>query len=122
VFTPGFVKKAVSVATASAVIASSPLLTNAAVDLAGSYSDPFHPNCLRIIAVNGPSAATLTGTDGNPGCPVDGSGREWTLTGKVDGDNILVDFTPKGGPKDLKGVWDGDGIRWPDGNKWTVKK
>ena len=23
----------------------------------------------------------------------------------------MVDFTPKGGPKDLKGTWDGDGIR-----------
>ena len=30
----------------------------------------------------------------------------------------------QGGPPNLKGVWDTKGepgIRWPDGNKWTVK-
>jgi len=67
-------------------------------------------------------AAKISGTDGTPGCPADGSGKEWNLVGKVQGDNILVDFTPKGGPKDLKGVFDGTGIEWPDGNKWSLKK
>ena len=77
--------------------------------------DPFHPNCQRIITVNG-AKASLQGTDGNPGCPADGSGTKWTLTGKIEGTNaILVDFTPKGGPKDLRGEFDGKGIRWPDG-------
>ena len=77
-------------------------------------ADPNHPNCLRIVSVDG-TRASLKGTDGNPGCPADGSGNSWTLTGKVDGDSIFVDFSPKGGPKDLKGVFDGDGIKWPDG-------
>jgi hypothetical protein len=63
----------------------------------------------------------LKGTDGNPGCPVDGSGKQWQLTGTVDGNNIFVDFSPKGGPKDLKGEWDVNGIKWPDGNKWEKK-
>ncbi len=67
----------------------------------------------------------LSGTDGNPGCPVDGSGNPWKLNGQIlTEDRILVDFTGKGGPKDVKGLWeDGDapGIRWPDGNKWTRK-
>jgi hypothetical protein len=81
-------------------------------------TDPFHVNCQRIISVDG-TKASLKGTDGNPGCPADGSGMTWTLTGKVDGKNIFVDFTPKGGPKDLKGVFDGTGINWPDGKYYT---
>ena len=83
-------------------------------------SDPNHPNCLREITSLG-TTATLAGTDGNPGCPVDGSGRKWELTGKIDNKDIYVDFSPKGGPKDLKGVFDGSGIKWPDGNKWSLK-
>lgn len=89
----------------------------------GTYNDPNHPNCRRQIQVLG-SQAILTGTDGNPGCPPDGSGEEWQLLGQIVDDTILVDFSPKGGPKDLKGVWDTTdpaGILWPDGNKWTLK-
>jgi hypothetical protein len=119
---PGFVKKAASVAAASAIIASSPLASNAVVDFSGSYSDPNHPNCQRVVTVNGISTLTIKGTDGNPGCPVGGAGKEWALDGKLDGNSILVDFSPKGGPKNLKGVWAGDGIRWPDGNKWSLLK
>eukprot|EP00542_Grammatophora_oceanica_P012154 CAMPEP_0194032712 /NCGR_PEP_ID=MMETSP0009_2-20130614/5596_1 /TAXON_ID=210454 /ORGANISM="Grammatophora oceanica, Strain CCMP 410" /LENGTH=136 /DNA_ID=CAMNT_0038673237 /DNA_START=45 /DNA_END=455 /DNA_ORIENTATION=- len=105
-----------------AVLATTPNVADATVapDFSGSYSDPNHPNCQRIISVDG-TKANLKGTDGNPGCPADGSGAKWYLTGKVDGSSILVDFTPKGGPADLKGVWDNNGIRWPDGNKWSKK-
>jgi hypothetical protein len=70
------------------------------------------------------SRASLSGTDGNPGCPPDGSGKGWTLVGSVKEDKIFVDFTPKGGPKDLEGKWEADpvpGIRWPDGNLWSSK-
>lgn len=37
---------------------------------------------------------------------------------------IFVDFSPKGGPKDLLGVYNEDlnGIKWPDGNLWTKLK
>ena len=72
-------------------------------------TDPKHPNCLRVIQIDG-ATAKISGTDGNPDCPADGSGKEWNLAGKIQGDNILVDFSPKGGPKDLKGVFDGTGI------------
>jgi hypothetical protein len=116
------VAKAASVASISAAIAMAPLAVNAA-DFNGAFADPFHPNCQRFISANG-AEASLKGTDGTPGCPVDGSGREWQLTGKISGDNILVDFRPKGGPPDLKGTWEDTapaGIRWPDGNKWTLK-
>ena len=34
-------------------------------------------------------------------------------------DFIIIDFSPKGGPKDFEGVWEGNGIRFPkDNNKW----
>ena len=34
-------------------------------------------------------------------------------------DYIIIDMTPKGGPKDVEGVWEKDGIRFPkDNNKW----
>lgn len=120
--------KAVAMASLMSVIATSPMAANAATDFTGSYADPFHPYCLReITQVTGATAgaATVSGTDGTPGCPPDGSGRVWSLVGKIEGDSILVDFTPKGGPKDLKGVWESapkPGIRWPDGNLWAVKQ
>jgi hypothetical protein len=120
------VSVALTMGSLSAMAATTTILP---INFVGSYADPFHLNCQRIIRSsvvvgkgNAVAEVTLTGTDGNPSCPADGSGNAWTLQGKVvDNDSILVDFTPKGGPKDLKGVWDGDGIRWPDGNKWTIK-
>ena len=35
----------------------------------------------------------------------------------------MVDFSPKGGPKDVLGIYDEneDGIRWPDNNLWKKK-
>jgi hypothetical protein len=122
VFPTQAIQKVASMASISAALTMAPFAANA-VDFTGAFADPFHPNCQRVISVDG-STASLKGTDGNPGCPIDGSGKNWTLTGKVDGDTILVDFRPKGGPPDLKGVWDTTspaGIRWPDGNKWTLK-
>eukprot|EP00970_Alexandrium_tamarense_P018604 scaffold13354_cov181-Alexandrium_tamarense.AAC.17 len=105
------------------------------------------------------STAVISGVDGNPGCGVGSvQGAEWKLTGRVDekdANEIFVDFSSKGGPKDLVGTfllacclrsfvvclfsssdpsnltpspsycqpylgkWDENGIRWPDGNKWT---
>lgn len=117
-------RKAAAVATLSAALVGATLPANAAVDFSGSYADPNHPNCLREVQVVSPSNADVTGTDGTPGCPPDGSGRKWALTGKIDGDTILIDFSPKGGPKNLKGVWEPSpvaGIRFPDGNLWSKK-
>jgi hypothetical protein len=92
----------------------------------GSFADPNHPNCQRIISVDGPTL-TVKGTDGNPGCPPDGSGEEFEVAGRVwsSGDNmmIIIDFTPKGGPPDIMAVWDSTlpaGILFADGNKWIL--
>jgi len=85
-------------------------------------TDPNHPGCARLVATEGTSAL-VSGADGNPGCPT-GEGRPWKLVGKIDGENIFVDFSPKGGPKNLQGKWETSqpaGIRWPDGNKWVLE-
>lgn len=96
----------------------------------GAYTYPKHPGCPRNIGqaedkAGGDSKASLenivdvTGADGTPGCTSSGPTKAWRLSGKVKGDQIFVDFSPKGGPKDLVGKWEGDGIRWPDSNKWS---
>mmetsp|Transcript_2289 Transcript_2289/g.3151 ORF Transcript_2289/g.3151 Transcript_2289/m.3151 type:complete len:149 (+) Transcript_2289:97-543(+) len=118
-------QKVAAAAGVSAALTMAPIASHAVdgVPFSGSYADPFHPNCKRVIElVSGSNMASLTGTDGTPGCPPDGSGRAWKLSGIVDGSNILVDFSPKGGPRNLKGFYDTtapEGIKWPDGNKWA---
>lgn len=68
--------------------------------LSGSYKDPNHPGCLRRIEVQG-NDVTLTGSDN-----LDGS-NTWVLKAREEEPGkILVDFSPKGGPKDLLGVFD----------------
>ena len=93
----------------------------------GEYADPKHPGCLRAIEGSsaGESASTLAvkGTDGTPGCANGEKQRPWSLTGDIvkipsKADEILIDFSPKGGPKNLLGKWTGTGILFPDGNEW----
>lgn len=84
--------------------------------------DPNHPGCPRLVSIEG-NKALVSGADGNPGC-LTGNGTPWNLEGKVEGDNIFIDFSPKGGPKDFTGVWEdgkNPGIRFPDGNKWSLQ-
>mmetsp|Transcript_22802 Transcript_22802/g.52264 ORF Transcript_22802/g.52264 Transcript_22802/m.52264 type:complete len:193 (-) Transcript_22802:101-679(-) len=101
----------------------------------GDYEDPNHPGCLRQVKVVG---APLRGDGTRPVNPVmeivgyDGNGSDkvcterptradlWKIKGKVKSDTeVLIDFSPKGGPSDLVGKYDKDGIVFPDGNKWT---
>ena len=116
--------KNLGAATAGVAVAFAPLL---AVEAANpqifnhQYEDPKHPNCKRIVVVKKDGTAAISGTEGKPGCPEDGSGEIWRLTGEVLDNNIVVDFSSEGGPADAKGVWDGDGIKWTDGNKWNIK-
>jgi hypothetical protein len=83
----------------------------------------FHPMCKREIQVKEDGkAAVVLGEDGNPGCESGSPTKSWKLSGRVEGESIYVDFSPKGGPKDLVGKWEDaapQGIRWPDSNKWT---
>ena len=89
----------------------------------GRYSDPNHPGGFREITMHNEwegelRKATCTGGRGK------GEPEQFTLKAKAgkrsDGtDYIIIDFSPKGGPKDFEGVWEKDGIRFPkDNNKW----
>ena len=66
-------------------------------------------------------SAIISGTDG-PAGTCTGAPEEvaWKLGGKLtDAGDLFIDFSPKGGPKDLLGKWDKDGVVFPDGNKWS---
>lgn len=88
----------------------------------GNYSDPNHPGCPRAVCWE---TRLVMGTDGDPGCEAPGANlTQWAVPivdASTDG-TITVDFSSKGGPKDLKGDFEGFktvwGIRWEDGNFW----
>mmetsp|Transcript_57190 Transcript_57190/g.172935 ORF Transcript_57190/g.172935 Transcript_57190/m.172935 type:complete len:169 (+) Transcript_57190:64-570(+) len=87
-------------------------------DWEGRYVDPMHPFCVRNIKVLD-SGIVVNGGDGDPGC-LKGTKTLWSLPVEYTpgSDTIKIDFTPKGGPKGVPGKWVGDGILFPDGNKW----
>eukprot|EP00617_Octactis_speculum_P026825 CAMPEP_0185771924 /NCGR_PEP_ID=MMETSP1174-20130828/65982_1 /TAXON_ID=35687 /ORGANISM="Dictyocha speculum, Strain CCMP1381" /LENGTH=140 /DNA_ID=CAMNT_0028457953 /DNA_START=75 /DNA_END=497 /DNA_ORIENTATION=- len=89
----------------------------------GRYSDPNHPGGIRDItfsdtSLGGFQLVKVTGGGGR------GEPAVFVLNGMAGpcgrGDQmcITIDFSPKGGPRDFTGYWDGDGIKFPDGNKW----
>ena len=93
-------------------------------NFSGDYADPNHPNCLRQVRVLATGTkALVSGTDGNPGCPINGSGQNWKLDAIISNEDntISVDFSPKGGPSSLQGVKTTKGILWADNNLWTTK-
>ena len=90
-------------------------------DASGTYSDPIHPGCFRTVDAR---AGKVSGVDGTPACGPDAKLTEWELgatfaEGKGGDVTLLVDFSPKGGPKDLEGKYAKGRISWPDGNSWT---
>ena len=133
----------IGTAITGAVVASYPgeaqaaAKTGASSPLTGEYDDPNHPGCLRQVKVVGaPLRADgtrpanpnieITGYDGN------GSGKTcteddrptrddlWKIQGKMKSSTVAsVDFSSKGGPSNLTATWDGEGLVFPDGNKWT---
>lgn len=80
----------------------------------GSYSDPFHPGCTRSISAKG-RELIVSGSDQK-----DGS-SPWSLQATQSQNTILVDFSPKGGPANLRGEYNEEksAIVWQDGNSWT---
>lgn len=105
-------------------------------DLLGTYTDPInHPGGIRNIELMGTgfggyqlAKVTGGGGQGEPEsyelpamifkCPGNRAGLSRASSGKI---CITIDFTPKGGPKDFTGYWDGEqkGIRFIlDDNFW----
>eukprot|EP00980_Cylindrotheca_fusiformis_P006933 scaffold1443_cov113-Cylindrotheca_fusiformis.AAC.7 len=75
----------------------------------GEFDDPNHPGNKRKIKVVG-KKLEVTGNDGQ---------GDWKIQGKMKSDTEAVfDFSGKGGPSELSGTFDGDGILFSDGNKW----
>jgi len=88
----------------------------------GTYSDPInHPGGTRTItlidgASNGDYQLAQVKGGGGRGEPA-----EYILPAVIFGDRaIVIDFSPKGGPRDFAGVLESDGsIRFVrDGNRW----
>mmetsp|Transcript_40691 Transcript_40691/g.85483 ORF Transcript_40691/g.85483 Transcript_40691/m.85483 type:complete len:235 (+) Transcript_40691:191-895(+) len=77
----------------------------------GIYSDPNHPAGYRVVRLSG-SKMNITLQD-------EPKGDVTELVGKKKAGGYVVDFSPKGGPKNL-GVQIKDGqLVFPDGNAWT---
>eukprot|EP00440_Ansanella_granifera_P012245 gb/GFBE01013313.1/.p1 GENE.gb/GFBE01013313.1/~~gb/GFBE01013313.1/.p1 ORF type:complete len:196 (+),score=38.53 gb/GFBE01013313.1/:1-588(+) len=121
-------------ATAVAIETLSAQSAWAAARWSGIYDDPKHPGCERKITMDG-ADFVISGTssrDGSKSCEPGSPVKTWVLVatkpGKTDdvmagpSDTLLIDFSKKGGPKDAVAKWDGDGILFPDGNKWTKIK
>jgi hypothetical protein len=89
----------------------------------GDYADPNHPGCGRTVQVasNGVDAA-IYGEDGDEGSEDCANAQPWgPLPATVNGENIKIDFSPKGGPSDLTAEYDteDEGILFSDGNLWS---
>lgn len=93
----------------------------ATISISGKYSDPQHPGCLRKISKSG-EFLFVSGADED--------GKKFNLNGKYSEDkgvrSVLIDFSPKGGPKDVvASLGFGPGglgdivLKFPDGNTWS---
>ena len=86
----------------------------------GRYTDPNHPGGFREISLLetklGPFQLAKVVGGGGRGEP---ASFELPAMVNLNDQSIIIDFSPKGGPKDFRGVWQDDGIRFVlDGNKW----
>ena len=94
--------------------------------VSGTYGDPNHPDCPRaiqqelkkpVISINGYDAEGGEGV----ACTQENAVK-WpeAVSGTVDEktNTLVADFSPKGGPSNLKGTWNNTHIQWEDGNYW----
>jgi hypothetical protein len=84
-------------------------LFSAEVKMNGQYSDPKHPGMARKVTRSG-KFVTITGTDED--------GKKWTVRGTADGGDLRIDFSPKGGPPDIRATAEPTQIKFADGNIW----
>jgi hypothetical protein len=110
-------------------------LTGLSSVFTGDYNDPNHPGCLRQVKVVGSPlrgdgtrspypVMEVKGWDGKEGETICKDRPErsevWSVGGKLKNkEEATFDFSSKGGPANLTGKWDTDGILFPDGNKWV---
>ena len=95
-----FQKTAASILVASTIALASPHVALAGTDdlFTGSYADPNHPKCARLVAVEENNKVLVSGADGieSKSC-IGGEGKPWFLVGKLSDDRkeLFVDFSPK---------------------------
>lgn len=78
----------------------------------GIYADPNHPAGYRVVRIAKGGKVYITLQDAPKGEVIE-------LEGKRSGKGLVIDFSPKGGPKNLAAsVKDGQ-LVFPDGNAWT---
>ncbi|KAL1528845.1 hypothetical protein AB1Y20_010168 [Prymnesium parvum] len=78
------------------------------------YSDPNHPSgWRRLVMGTGENEILLLGAD-SP------RGSEWNVSGTfLRNGTLLVDLSPQGGPRDMRGALrDDGGIEWSNGDVW----
>lgn len=83
-----------------------------------------NPGCARRIKVKEPGTMSVSGSDSaGDGASCDGATDvSWgPLAASVDRTTIIVDFSPKGGPKEAKGTFNASvGVIWEDGHVWHL--
>lgn len=119
-------QNAIGVASSSLVMFPSvAVAANDASSFVGTFSDPInHPGGTRTIQLVGERIGDyqLAQVLGGGGI---GEPKSYTLPAAVIGDRaIVIDFSPKGGPRDFSGVLEKNGdIRFlRDNNKWPRLK
>jgi hypothetical protein len=80
----------------------------------GIYADPNHPSGYRVVREGQGGKVYITLQDEPKGKIVELEGYK-----RVGGGYISIDFSPKGGPKDLAAVAKVGKLVFPDGNAWT---
>ena len=86
---------------------------SAGIRFAGTYSDPAFPGLPRKLQLAGTNVI-INGKD-------EKDGKEWKVKGKPYGRALVLDFSSKGGEKDVIARWTGLGLSFPDGSVWTKK-
>ena len=85
----------------------------AGIRFAGTYSDPAYPGLPRKVQLAGTNVI-ITGVD-------EKGAKEWKVKGKPVGRALVLDYSSKGGPKQVIARWTGLGLAFEDGSTWTKK-
>ena len=110
---------------ASSLVATAPVQAATSTSpFEGTFSDPInHPGGMRTIKLIGEPIGdySLAQVDGGGGI---GEPKSYVLPAVVIGDQaIVIDFSPKGGPRDFTGVLEKGDIKFlRDGNRWPRQK
>ena len=98
--------------TAKQYSTNAPPRAKAQVRIAGVYTDPMHPGCTRKVTLIGTNKVLVEGADEDK--------KAYKLKGTYEGKTVVIDFSPKGGPKDVTATYSiAKGLTFADGNVWS---